>query len=96
MDFTVTLRSVPPWMSTYSSEPPKCVHKVVATLKVEDSETKYNCFMGVLRSLISRMQWTSLEYVFASVSQSVSLMCWKFSEKTKVLFYGKRDAPLRV
>ena len=52
LDFKITLRSIPPWMSIYSPAKAGCVHRIVATLKVKDSQSNYDNFTLALRSVI--------------------------------------------
>ena len=65
LDFMITLRSIPPWMSPYSSANNGCVHRIQATAKVKDSQSSYEGFIRALRSVISKMQLKSLKKVLS-------------------------------
>jgi hypothetical protein len=63
LDFGITLRSIPPWMSMYSTAATGCIHRIVVTLKVEDSESNYDGFIKELCSIILKTQWNNFKYV---------------------------------
>jgi hypothetical protein len=52
-------------MSIYSSAQAGCVHRIIVTLKVKDSQSNFENFTRILRSIISEMQWNGLEYFFS-------------------------------
>ena len=96
LDFTVTLRTVPPWMSIYSLAWASYVHRIIITLKVEDSQSNFENFTCFLHSIVSEMQWNCLEYFFSYSLCLVWLMVKIWTEKKKLWIFGKRDASLML
>lgn len=96
LDFMFTLRSIPPWMSCYSSGNNGCLHRIQATAKAKDSQSSYEGFVRGLRSVIPNMLSKSLKKVLSKNFhfQSV-LMIWTFSEKTTLSVSGMKDVLFR-
>jgi len=95
LDFRVSLTSIPPFFSTYSSARTGCVHRIVVTLKVKDSQSNYEDFTGLLRSIISKSQWKSFENVFSSFMCFVLLMVLISAGRRKLSVFGNRDVLFR-
>lgn len=94
LDFMLTLRSIPPWMSIYSSADNGCLHRMVATLKVKDSQSNYEGFTRSLLSIIPKPLWNSLEKVFFCLSSSVLSNDSKFCRKDEAFsLWNERCAP---
>jgi hypothetical protein len=68
LDFRITLRSIPPWMSHYSSANNGCVHRIQATVKVKDSQSNFEGFTREVCSIIPKTQWKSLKKVLYHLS----------------------------
>jgi hypothetical protein len=63
-DFVMTLKSIPTWLSPYSAAAAGCVHRIFATMKLNESESNYEDFTKYVGSLLSALQFNSLEWVF--------------------------------
>jgi len=57
VDFKMTLAVVPRWISPlYSSVGTGCCHKLVVTMKVVNSPSDYNAFIGHMCHLVCPLQ----------------------------------------
>lgn len=74
LDFMFILKSIPPWMSIYSSAKNGYVHRIRATLKVKDAELHYEDFLKGLLSIVPKMLRKSLGYVFSNISLTFSVL----------------------
>ena len=64
MDFNMAMASIPSWISSYSTALTGCGHRIVATIKVEDSKWNYENFVSDIGAMLSTIQCNVLEYVF--------------------------------
>jgi hypothetical protein len=94
LDFTLTLSSIPQWMSIYSSASNGYVQRITATLKVDDSQSHYEGFTRALRSIVSTMLRKSLKKVFPCLSMSFVFNVSNFCSQDEALsLWNERCEP---
>jgi hypothetical protein len=78
-------------MSIYSMANNGCVHRILVTLQVKDSQSKYEGFTRALCSIIPKMQWSSLVQVlyYLSTSNVFNNSTFSSNEETLALWNGR-------
>jgi len=81
-------------MSIYSSAEAGCIHKILLTAKIKDSQSNYEHFTRALCSIIPKSQWKRLESeFFFFVNITYILIVLTSVVKMKVSVSGMGDVP---
>lgn len=84
-------------MNIYSSAQTGCVHRILATLKVKDSESNYTDFIRAFCGTVTEMQCNALEYVFCHLLCRLSLTFTNLDRNEKALvLWNERCTARRV